>query len=162
MTTRWTTALLAVALALPAGTAGAAEPLSEIHVFLEVYERALTAKDLERLGELYHPDVTIFEGGGIDRSWADYRDHHLAPELQAIQELEFTRQNATPWLLGPDGRFAYVAAEYRLRGRLGDRALDASGLETLVLERDEQRGWRIRHAHISSRRRPAEGSAPHD
>src|SRR5438128_4093317 len=44
-----------------------------IAAWLQSYDRAFVAKDLDRLAVFYHPDVTIFEGGGVNNGWADYR-----------------------------------------------------------------------------------------
>jgi ketosteroid isomerase-like protein len=137
-----------------------ADEAAEIRTFLEAYDHALTAKDLDHLATFYHPDVTIFEGGGVNRGWVDYRDHHLAPELAELEGLEFGHRDVTPNLLGSGGHVAYVTSEYRLKARVKDREIDAAGLETLVLVRDDMGAWRIRHSHTSSRRRPPASSTP--
>ena len=56
-------------------------------------------------------------------------------------------------MLGRDA--AYVTSEYAIKGKLKDRDVDSGGLETLVVIRDGP-GWKIRHSHTSSRRRPAQ------
>jgi ketosteroid isomerase-like protein len=122
--------------------------------FLKGYDAAFNAKDLGRLAGYYHPDVTIFEGGSTNEGWADYRDHHLGPELEEFEGLEFSHAKVVPHLLG-DGRSAYVTSEYRLKAKVGDRSIDAEGLETLVMLKGSDGAWRIRHSHTSSRRRPA-------
>jgi ketosteroid isomerase-like protein len=33
--------------------------------WLQSFDRAFMAKDLDKLSSFYHPDVTIFEGGGV-------------------------------------------------------------------------------------------------
>ena len=48
-----------------------------IVAWLQSFDRAFVAKDLDRLASFYHPDVTIFEGGGVNNGWVDYRDHHI-------------------------------------------------------------------------------------
>ncbi len=35
------------------------------------YDAAFKSKDLEKLATFYHPDVTIYEGAGINNGWAD-------------------------------------------------------------------------------------------
>lgn len=50
-----------------------------IEVWLKGYNAAFNANDLNRVAKFYRPDVTIFAGG---RGWADYRDHHVGPELK--------------------------------------------------------------------------------
>jgi ketosteroid isomerase-like protein len=122
--------------------------------FLKGYDAAFNAKDLGRLAGYYHPDVTIFEGGSVNDGWADYRDHHLGPELREFEGLEFSHVKVVPHLLG-DGRSAYVTAEYRLKAKMGDRVIDAFGLETLLLVKATDGAWKIRHSHTSSRRKPA-------
>lgn len=104
--------------------------------------------------------MTIFEGGGVNRGWADYRDHHLGPELAELEGLDFAHADVKPHVLGPDGRTAYVTSEYRLKARVKERDIDAVGLETLVLIRDDKGAWKIRHSHTSSRRRPPATAAP--
>jgi ketosteroid isomerase-like protein len=127
---------------------------SAIERWLQAYDAALTAKDLRRLGDFYHPDVTIFEGGGINNGWPDYRDHHLGPELAEFADLQFAHRDVKVQLL-ETGNAADVTSEYSLKARVKDRDIDAAGLETLILARDDGGAWKIRHVHMSSRRRPA-------
>jgi len=146
--------LFALLLTAIAGGAAEAAPPDDFAAFLKAYDAAFNAKDLERLAGFYHPDVTIFEGGSVNDGWADYRDHHLGPELKEFADLEFTHVKVVPHLLG-GGRSAYVTAEYRLKAKVGDRPIDAEGLETLVLVNGSDGAWKIRHSHTSSRRKPA-------
>jgi uncharacterized protein YcnI len=127
-----------------------------IEAWLKGYDAAFMAKDLEKLATFYHPDVTIYEGGGINNGWADYRDHHLGPELKAFENLQFGHRNINVSIL-PGGQSAYVRSEYFLKATMGTREIDSSGLATYVLIKGAD-GWKIRHSHTSSRpRRPAGG-----
>jgi ketosteroid isomerase-like protein len=141
-----------IVVASGATPTSADEAAAGIAQWLGSYDRAFVAKDLDRLATFYHPDVTIFEGGGVNLGWADYRDHHLGPELREFEGLEFGHENVTSHLLGPDGRTAYVTAEYRLRARVTQRDVDSAGLETLILVKGDDGAWKIRHSHTSSRR----------
>lgn len=135
--------------------------VDRITAWLQAYDAAFNAKDVEKLATFYHPDVTIFEGGGVNNGWADYRDRHLGPELKGFQNLQFAHSNVRVHLLGPDGRTAYVTSEYSIRARVNDRDIDGGGLETLVLIKADDGAWRIRHSHTSSRpRRPPQGAGP--
>lgn len=153
---------LALAGLLAASAARAHEAAADggIQAWLQSYDAAFNAKDLDRLASFYHPDVTIYEGGSINLGWADYRDHHLGPELKEMEDLQFSRHNVTPHLLGRDGQTAYITAEYRIKARIEERQIDAGGLETLVLVKDPSGAWKIRHCHFSSRKRPAPSPAP--
>ena len=127
---------------------------SAVEALLKGYDAAFNAKDLERLASFYHPDVTIYEGGGINNGWADYRDHHLGPELKAFENLQFGHSNTKVAVL-PGGKSAYATSEYSITAKMGDRQLDSGGLETLVLVKSADGTWKIRHSRTSSRpRRP--------
>lgn len=152
-------ALLALAAAWTV-TAHEADATATITAWLQSYDAAFKARDLERLAAFYHTDVTIFEGGSTNDGWADYRDNHLGPELKEFEGLEFGHFNVMPHVLGGDGKTAYVTGEYRLKARVAGRDIDAAGLETLVLVKDASGNWKIRHSHTSSRRRPAAPPRP--
>lgn len=144
----------------PAAAAGSqSQPSGDsaaIERWLGEYDAAFNAKDLEKLATFYHADVTIYEGGGINNGWIDYRDRHLGPELKSFQNLQFGHSNTKVTLL-PGGRSAYATSEYSIKAKMGDRDLDSRGLETLVLIKGEDGAWKIRHSHTSSRpRRPAQ------
>lgn len=153
-----TVALAAALIAWLPAAAAAQDATDTIKTWLKGYDEAFVAKDLDKLATFYHPEVTIFEGGGINNGWVDYRDRHLGPELKAFENLQFSHSNTRVHLLG-DGRAAYVTSEYSLKAKMKDREIDSDGLETLIVIRDGT-GWKIRHSHTSSRRRPASGASP--
>lgn len=153
-----TLAVAAFLAALGTGSAPAAEPPLDIQKWARDYDAAFNAKDLGRLASFYHPDVTIYEGGSINVGWADYRDHHLGPELEEMASPRLTHTNVQLQPLDAGGSAAYVTSEYRLQARMKDRDVDAGGLETLVLVRSSGARYVIRHSHTSSRRRPASPS----
>ncbi len=142
-------------VALPAGSGqSGTQEAAAIEAWLKEYDDAFNAKNLERLAAFYDPDVTIYEGGGINSGWVDYRDHHLGPELKAFENLQFAHSNTKVQLLA-NGEAAYVTSEYSLKAKMGERDVDARGLETRVLVKERNGVWKIRHAHTSSRpRRP--------
>jgi ketosteroid isomerase-like protein len=128
-----------------------------LEAWLRAYDAAFVARDLTTLAGFYHPDVTIYEGGGINTGWADYRDNHLGPELKQFQNLRFSHSDIEAHVLG-DGRSAYVISNYAIKARVGDRDVDSGGLETLVLVKADDGSWKIRHSHTSSR--PLRAAAP--
>lgn len=144
------------------GTGGAVVEQATVHTgeaavieeWLADYDAAFNAKDLEKLGTFYHADVTVYEGGGINNGWADYRDRHLGPELKEFQNLQFGHTNRKIHVLG-DNRTAYAVSAYALKAKIGERDIDSGGLETLVLTKGDDGRWKIRHSHTSARaRRP--------
>lgn len=141
---------------LPAQTAG---DEASVKAWLQSFDRAFVARDLDKLASFYHPDVTIFEGGGVNNGWADYRDHHIGPELKGMEQLQFEHRTVAVHLL--NATTAYVTSEYALKARVKDRDVDSGGLETLVLIKGTDGAWKIRHSHTSARRR-APGPAGDD
>ena len=126
-----------------------------IEAWLKGYDAAFLSKDLNRIGAFYHPDVTIYEGAGINNGWADYRDRHLGPELKAFENLEFAHSGTKVTVL-PGGESAFAISRYTIKAKMGERLLDNEGLETLLLVKTAE-GWKIRHSHTSGRaRRPAQ------
>ena len=152
-----TLAVSALIAVLGTGSARAAERPLDIQTWLRDYDTAFNGKDLARLESFYHPDVTIYEGGSINTGWADYRDHHLGPELLEMETPRLTHTNVRLHPLNAESA-AYVTSEYRLQARIKDRDIDVGGLETLVLVRSAGGRYVIRHSHTSSKRRPASPS----
>jgi uncharacterized protein (TIGR02246 family) len=143
--------MLAGVLAAQESATGPAE--RQVKAFVESFDGAFNSKDLTRLAAFYHPGVTIFEGGHVNTGWADYRDNHLGPELKGMADLHFAHVEVATNVLSD--AVAYVTAEYRLKATVKGKAVESEGLETLVLVKGSEGGWRIRHSHTSSRRRPA-------
>ena len=133
------------------GPIAAAQPQQDKAIvdFFQEYDAAFVAKDLDRLARLYHPDVTIYEGGGTNTGWIDYRDNHIGPELKSFNGLKFSHSNVKVQLLGPDA--AYATSEYSIETMGANGPTRSGGLETDVLVRQAGR-WLIRHTHTSARR----------
>jgi uncharacterized protein YcnI len=123
-----------------------------IQAWLAGYDQAFVAKDLTKLAGFYDAEVTIYEGGGINRGWADYRDNHLGPELKSFEQLQFAHSNVNVRMLAAG--VAYVTSDYTLKTIVKDRAVESGGLETLVVARASNGTWQIRHSHTSAKRRP--------
>ncbi|WP_339748679.1 nuclear transport factor 2 family protein [uncultured Maricaulis sp.] len=132
-----------------AGIASADEP-ADISAVLESYSIALADEDVMAAQDwvLAEGDVfTIFEGSGVNIGWADYRDHHLAPEF-ASEDVSFQVYDWSGYSVEVDHDLAVatfdIRMEYTMRGE--ERTRDGHG--TAVLTRTEA-GWRIRHLHTS-------------
>src|SRR5512145_308384 len=85
--------LLVLFLATPSLAQAGGNEAAAIAAWLKGYDAAFLAKDLDKLATFYHPDVTIYEGTGINNGWVDYRDRHLGPELKAFSNLQFAHSD---------------------------------------------------------------------
>jgi ketosteroid isomerase-like protein len=129
-----------------AAPADTAEVRATIVALFDAAERG----DFEALGAIYSgEDLTVIEGAGIDRGWTEYRDHHLAPELEAFQNFEYRPSQIEAHVAGD---FAWAIFRYSLRADYQERRLDHVGRGTAVLERRDDR-WVVRHTQTSSRPR---------
>jgi uncharacterized protein (TIGR02246 family) len=127
---------------------------AELRQFFKAYDVAFNAKDMAKLAAMYHKDVTIFEGTGINRGWIDYRDNHLGPEMKSFENLEWAQTNIVVHMLGDNS--AYVTADYSIKYKAGERQVDSGGIATHVLLKEDG-AWKIRHSHTAARRAPARG-----
>ncbi len=138
----------------PIGSSSAGSAAETIRALFAAAERG----DLAALDTLYAGDsLTVVEGAGINRGWADYRDHHLAPELKAMKNFKYRPYDI---VARTSGDLAWVMFSYGIQAEMGTRVLDQVGRGTAILERRGQR-WVVRHTQTSSRaRRPSDPPFP--
>src|SRR5713226_4721772 len=104
--------------------------------------------------------LTVFESGHANYGWADYRDHHLVPEMG---EMKNTKYAFTDMKIHLAGKTAWATLKYTISADVGEpgktRNVDGGGLGTAGLEqRDGQ--WRIVHWHSSAPRRAPAAAPP--
>lgn len=114
--------------------------------------------DMAALDTLYAGDsLTVVEGAGINRGWADYRDRHLGPELQHMRNFRYRPFEIEAHVRGD---VAWAMFRYALQADAGTQAVDVVGRGTAILERRGGR-WIVRHTQTSSRpRRPNDPPMP--
>jgi ketosteroid isomerase-like protein len=103
--------------------------------------------------------LTVFESGHANYGWADYRDHHLVPEMG---EMKNTKYGFTDIKIHLAGKTAWATFKYAISADVMDngklRHIDGGGLGTAVLEQRDGR-WQIVHWHSSAPRRAPSPSA---
>ena len=105
--------------------------------------------------------LTIFESGHANYGWADYRDHHLVPEMG---EMKNTKYEFSDIKIHLAGNTAWATLKYTISADVMDngktRHVDGGGLGTAILEKRSD-GWRIVHWHSSApRRAPVPAATP--
>jgi ketosteroid isomerase-like protein len=127
----------------PATTASAATPQAAVDAF----QAALKSGDAKAVERWLAPDVLIYEGGGAQRSRAEYVGQHLAGDIAFMKktQIEIIKRSS-----GGDNETAWVTTESRIRGESSKgKPLDVASTETVLL-RNTSDGWRIVHLHWSS------------
>ena len=105
--------------------------------------------------------LTIFESGHANYGWADYRDHHLVPEMGEMKNTKYAFSDVRVHLAG---KTAWATLKYTISADVPDngktRHVDGGGLGTAVLEQRDGR-WQIVHWHSSApRRAPVPSTTP--
>jgi ketosteroid isomerase-like protein len=156
-------AALAGAMAL-AGPARAHEPAptatthvtlpaaaSEAAAVVDAFHAALDRGDGAAASALLADDALIFEGGGAERSKAQYAAEHLGADMAFSKAVpsKLVRRSG-----GVEGPLAWIASEGRTTGTWKGKAVDSITTETMVLRRAGD-GWSIVHIHWSSAPAPS-------
>jgi ketosteroid isomerase-like protein len=120
-----------------------------VRQFVMRHGAAMEKGDLVTLDSMYSADadVLIIEGGGVDRGWLHYRDHHLRPELKEMKNFTY-RYDAVRAEVAGD--LAWSTFDYALHGVIKGKPLDVVGKGTLILRRTAA-GWKIVHSHTSGK-----------
>jgi len=115
------------------------------------YFAAIQASDLSAAGALFARESSIFETGGVEGTWDNYRDHHLAPEIDGIANFKITPKDLEITESG-DATLVVLAWPIEYTISLKDqRTIRSRGTVTFVLGRQDG-AYKIRHLHWSSRR----------
>ena len=117
---------------------------------LEAYRIALMQGDADAMTALFAQDSLVVENGKVEGTFADYMEHHLGPELDAIKSFEFFDVSTQIKMLG--AHTALGRETYRYRIELTDgRVFDRNGVATSVLSHTSSGDWTILRYHSSSR-----------
>ena len=128
-----------VEVSLPASARAAA-------VIVDRFHAALRRGDTRGALLLLADDVLIFEAGGVERSKAEYRAHHLAADAEFSGSVPSVVTRRTG---GSNGAVAWIATEGTVKGNFRGKSVDRVTAETMVLKRVGG-AWRITHIHWSS------------
>lgn len=129
------------------------DPVVEI---LLLNAAAVERGDLGALNNLWGEDdsLVVFENGYANHGWADYRDHHLVPELAEMRNVKYRLSDIKTH---PSGEIAWATFKYTISADLADRHVEGAGVGTAVLG-NQGSSWRILHWHTSSPRKPPSGA----
>ena len=113
---------------------------------VEAFHAALERGDTKAAAALLSDDVLIFEGGGAERSKAEYTAEHLPADAEFAKATAATVEWRSGRAAGPA---AWITSEGRTTGEFRGRPVNSRTTETMVLVRGSA-GWKIMHIHWSS------------
>ena len=121
---------------------------ADVVATVERFHAALASGDSAGALRLLAADVTILEGGAVERL-ADYTAHHLMADIEFARSV---RSQHTLVHVVVRGDVAWVTSTSVGQGEARGRAINSQGAELMVLTRATN-GWLIRAIHWSSRAR---------
>ncbi|MBL0689344.1 MAG: nuclear transport factor 2 family protein, partial [Pseudoalteromonas sp.] len=90
-------------------------------------------------------DVTIFEGGRVERSADEYAHHHMLSDMKYLAAMKSDTLEHQVTILG---NTAISASRSQTTGTHKGVERDYQGMETIVLEKQNGE-WKIKHIHWS-------------
>jgi len=120
---------------------------SALIAVVEAYHAALTSGDLGALEShvLADDQFVMLEGRHSNWGWADYRDHHLAAE---IEDMSKVRIRLSFYRVRIDGSLGYAMFAFEVLPKEGPEMNFGRGFATAILGRTND-GWKLRHLHTS-------------
>ena len=114
---------------------------------VDAFSKAMQVGDLKSAASHLAEDVVILESGGIEKSRAEYLEHHAPADAAFLKDAHV--QPVTRYAKAA-GDLAWIASESEVHVNKSGKTTVLLSTETMVLKR-EGAIWRIAHIHWSSR-----------
>jgi len=121
---------------------GADTPAAKVVV---AFHLALKTGDKKTVRSLLADDVTIYEGGRVERSANEYAHHHMLSDMKYLAAVDSKILEHQVTVLGDT---AISASRTHTVGTYKGKDRDYQGMETMVLEKQSGE-WKIKHIHWS-------------
>ena len=109
---------------------------------------AVEKGDLAALDKIWSNDasVLVFENGGVNEGWENYRNKHLAPELKSFRDLKYSVSDIA---VKTNKKLAWATYKYTLAADFNKRKIETGGVGTMIFEKKDGK-WLIVHSHTSA------------
>ena len=132
-------ATLALALGLSALQTQSPSPEDRVRDVIQQFEQSLAERDLSKIEPLMAADMVALENGHRNDGWADFRDHHLVPEMKEPappSKSQVVRIVATPQM-----GWGYTRTDMTLTRKNGQKVQAVLWSVYVVEKRAE--GWKL-------------------
>ena len=109
------------------------------------FHQALETGNKELARELLADDVTIYEGGGVERSADEYAQHHMLSDMEYLAAVKNKTIEHQVEVLG---NAAISMSRRHTSGSYKGNKHDYESMETIVLGKQNDE-WKIKHIHWS-------------
>lgn len=113
---------------------------------VQQFHQALQTGDTTAVLAQLADDVVIYEGGSVERSKAEYQQHHLAADIAYLKPMHVELLEHQVQVHGDS---AVSISRSHTTGTYKQKAVDRQGMETITLRHIEGR-WLITHIHWSN------------
>ena len=144
-----TTALLAAAPAQSQIGSSNDRNSALVCAVLATYKAAVERLDLTGTDRLFATDSQIYESGGSEGNYANFRAHHLTPELGEFRTFHYEDYHCGVRIEGPIA-IATETYRFQMEPKMGV-TIERLGVQTSVLKRINGI-WQIMSLHSSSRK----------
>jgi uncharacterized membrane protein/ketosteroid isomerase-like protein len=112
----------------------------------DAFATALKSGDAAMVERLLLPDVLIAEGGGAERSFAEYAGHHLPADMAFTKAVESTLKDRKVIQVSD---MATIISSSQMHGSYQGKTIHSQMMETMVLRLVDGQ-WLVAHIHWSS------------
>ena len=122
----------------------------QIKSVLMQYNKAVQNLDVSNTEKLFTEDSQLFESGGVEGSYAHYKEHHLVPELMEFKSFVYDNYKVK---IDVDGKYGFAREtyDYVITVKKDDQVVKRKGVATSVLKKINGK-WKIMISHNSSRK----------
>jgi len=110
------------------------------------FHKALKDGDKATVKRLLADKVMIFEGGGVERSEAEYEHHHMSADMAYLKEMSV---KTLEHHVTVSGTSAVSLSRSKVNGTYKGKIVDREGMETITLQKHDD-AWLITHIHWSN------------
>ncbi len=114
---------------------------------VDAFAVALASQNEKLVKKLLAEDVLIAEGGGAERSLAEYQAAHMGADMLFMSGVKSTLKSREEFV---SGDMAVIVSESEAHGAYAAKPVHSRVMETMVLTRTDGE-WRIQHIHWSSK-----------
>ena len=120
--------------------------MSPVEKTVHLFHSALKKGKQKQARELLDDNVTIFEGGRVERTAAEYANHHMLADMKYLAAIntETLEQN-----IKVIGNIAYVMSRSKSTGHYKNKVINHESMETMILQKTNG-NWKISHIHWSN------------
>lgn len=108
--------------------------------------KALQTSDVKLARAQLADDMTIYEGGKVERSADEYAHHHMLSDMKFLSAI---KSKTLEHQVTVFGNSAVSTSRSYMTGTYKDKELDFQSMATMVLEKKNNE-WKIKHIHWSN------------